>query len=71
MQIKEQTWAKMGKLKTLEEKRSWTKYCQFHHNREHDTNECFHLKEQIETLIKHERLLRFMVDQQQARPKRN
>jgi hypothetical protein len=61
----------MGNLKMLAKKRSWTKYCQFHHNCEHDTNECFLLKEQIETLIKHERLLRFVADQQQARPKRN
>lgn len=43
----------MGKLKTPAKR---TKYCQFHHNHEHDMNECFDIREQIETLIKHERL---------------
>lgn len=39
------------KIRASPEKRSCNKYCQFHWDHGHDTNECFDLKEQIDALI--------------------
>lgn len=39
------------------------KYCHFHHDHRHDTNDYFDLKEQIEVLIRWGRLWRFVTTQ--------
>ena len=40
-------------------KRNRNKYCCFHKDHGHDTNECFDLKQQIENLIRQEKLRNF------------
>ena len=42
----------LGKLKGDPNKRSRDKYCCFHRNHDHDTADCYDLKQQIEALIK-------------------
>ena len=57
MQIKEYialTW--LGKLKGDPSKRSREKYFRFHWDHDHDTFECYDLKQQIETLIRQGKL---------------
>lgn len=49
------------KLKTPPEKRS-QKYCWFHQDHGHNTEDCVVLKEQIEALIQQRRLRHFIVD---------
>ena len=49
-----------GKLKGDPNKRSRDKYCHFHHDHNHDTADCYDLKQQIEALIKQEKLQRFV-----------
>ena len=41
-------------------KRNRNKYCHFHRDHGHDTNECFDLKQQIENLIKQGKLRNFL-----------
>ena len=41
-------------------KRNRNKYCCFHKDHGHDTNECFDLKQQIENLIRQEKLRNFL-----------
>ena len=36
------------------------KYCNFHHDYGHDMNKCVALKEEIETLIKRGKLVKYM-----------
>ncbi|GKC08024.1 hypothetical protein Tco_0999634 [Tanacetum coccineum] len=43
-------------MTTLVEKRNSNKFCEFHGEVRHNTNECMHLKRQIEELIKNEKL---------------
>ena len=41
-------------------KRNKNKYCRFHRDHGHDTDECYDLKQQIENLIKQEKLRHFI-----------
>ena len=53
MQIKdEEALTFPGKLKRDPNKRSRDKYCRFHHDHNHDTSDCYDLKQQIEALIR-------------------
>ena len=49
-----------GKLKGDPTKRSRDKYCRFHRDHEHDTVDCYDLKQQIEDLIRQGKLQRFV-----------
>ncbi|KAL6967384.1 hypothetical protein U1Q18_033192 [Sarracenia purpurea var. burkii] len=42
------------------EKRFKNKYCQFQKDHRHDTKDCYDLNEQIERMIRRERLRRFL-----------
>ena len=58
MQIKnDTTLAWPSKLKGDPSKRSRDKYCHFHRDYDHDTSECYNLKQQIETLRKLQRFV--------------
>ena len=53
MQIKDEgTLTFPRKLKSDSSKRSRNKYCRFHHDHDHDTADCYDLKQQIEALIR-------------------
>ena len=41
-------------------KRNRNKYCRFHRDHGHDTDECFDLKQQIENLIRQGKLRNFL-----------
>ena len=61
MQIKDEgTLTFLGKLKGDPNKRSRDKYCRFHRDHEHDTANCYNLKQQIEALIRQEKLQKFV-----------
>ena len=61
MQIKDDHSLKWPeKMKADTNKRNRNKYCRFHRNHGHDTNECFDLKQQIENLIKQWKLRNFL-----------
>ena len=49
-----------GKLKKDPSKRSRDTYCRFHRDHEHDTVDCYDLKQQIEDLIRQGKLQRFV-----------
>ena len=49
-----------GRIKGDPSKENKSKYCHFHRNHEHDTNECYNLKQQIEALIKQRKLKNFL-----------
>ena len=52
MQIKDDPSLKwQEKMKADPNKRNRNKYCRFHKDHGHDTDECFDLKQQIENLI--------------------
>ena len=60
MQIKDEgalTFPK--KLKGDPNKRSKDKYYRFHHDHNHDTTDCYDLKQQIEAFIRQGKLQRF------------
>ena len=60
MQIKDEgTLTFPGKLKSDPSKRSRNKYCRFHRDHDHDTANCYDLKQQIEALIREGRLQKF------------
>ena len=61
MQIKDDgTLTFPGKLKSDPSKRSRNKYCYFHRDHGHDTTDCYDLKQQIEALIREEKLQKFV-----------
>ena len=61
MQIKDEgTLTFPGKLKSDPSKRSRNKYCRFHRDHDHDTANCYNLKQQIEALIREGRLQKFV-----------
>ena len=61
MQIKDDLSLKWPeKMKGDPNKRNWNKYCRFHRDHEHDTDECFDLKQQIENLIRQGKLRNFL-----------
>ena len=49
-----------GKMKGDPNKRNRNKYCYFHRDHRHDTDECFDLKQQIENLIRQGKLRNFL-----------
>ena len=61
MQIKDDPSLKWPeKIKGDPNKRNWNKYCCFHRDHGHDTDECFDLKQQIENLIRQGKLRNFL-----------
>ena len=61
MQIKDDSSLKWPeKMKGDPNKRNWNKYCRFHRDHEHDIDECFDLKQQIENLIRQGKLRNFL-----------
>ena len=61
MQIKdEEALTFHGKLKGDPSKRSKNKHYRFHCNHDHDTFECYDLKQQIEAFIRQGKLQRFI-----------
>ena len=61
MQIKDDPslkWPK--KMKGDPNKRNRNKYCRFHRDHRHDTDECFDLKQQVENLIRQGKLKIFL-----------
>ena len=61
MQIKDDPSLKWPeKMKGDPNKRNRNKYCCFHRDHEHDTDECFDLKQQIENLIRQGKLRSFL-----------
>ena len=61
MQIKDDPSLKWPeKMKGDPNKRNRNKYCRFHRDHGHDTDECFDLKQQIENLIRQEKLKNFL-----------
>ena len=61
MQIKDDPSLKWPeKMKGDPNKRNRNKYCRFHRDYGHDTDECFDLKQQIENLIRQGKLRNFL-----------
>ncbi|XP_075667861.1 uncharacterized protein LOC142637470 [Castanea sativa] len=61
MQIKDVPSLKwLEKMKGDPNKRNKNKYCRFHKDHGHDTDECYDLKQQIENLFKQEKLRNFL-----------
>ena len=61
MQIKDDPSLKWPeKMKGDPNKRNRNKYCRFHRDHEHDTDECFDLKQQVENLIRQGKLKSFL-----------
>ena len=61
MQIKDDPSLKwLEKMKGDPNKRNRSKYCRFHRDHGHDTDECFDLKQQVENLIKQGKLKSFL-----------
>lgn len=65
----ELTWP--PKMLTVANRMSQNRYCEFHNDHGHNTEECVALCFEIEKMIKTEKLIRFLADQQQQRPRRN
>ncbi|XP_065622630.1 uncharacterized protein LOC136064614 [Quercus suber] len=61
MQIKDEPSLKWPeKMKEDPNKRNRNKYCRFHRDHGHDTDECFDLKQQVENLIRQGKLRNFL-----------
>ena len=56
-----------SKLKSPPEKRDWEKYCQFHRDHGHNTEDCFRLKMAIEKLIERGHLADLVANDRQPR----
>ncbi|GFY98557.1 hypothetical protein Acr_12g0010980 [Actinidia rufa] len=62
-EIKHEEFVKWpGKIKTDPQKRNRNKYCEFHRDHGHNTEDCFQLKEQIADLIKRGYLRKYVTD---------
>ena len=69
MQIKDkEALTYPGKLKGDPNRRSKDKYCRFHRDHDHDTTNCYDLKQQIEALIKQGKLQRFVRKERTDQP---
>ncbi|GFY81001.1 hypothetical protein Acr_01g0008100 [Actinidia rufa] len=67
-EVKHEVFVKWpGKIKTDPQKRNKNKYCEFHRDHGHNTEDCFQLKEQIADLIKRGYLRKYVA----ARPPPN
>lgn len=51
-----------ARLKTPENRRNENKYCDYHRDKGHNTDECYHLKKLIEKMIKDGELTKFVGD---------
>ena len=61
MQIKDDPSLKWPeKMKGDPDKHNKNKYCHFHKDHEHDTDECYDLKQQVENLIRQGKLRHFV-----------
>ena len=61
MQIKDDSSLKwLDKMKGDPNNRNRNKYCRFHRDHGHDTDECFDLKQQVENLIRQGKLKSFL-----------
>ena len=61
MQIKDDPSLKWPeKMKGDPNKRNKNKYCRFHRDHGHDTDECYDLKQQVENLIRQGKLTHFV-----------
>ena len=68
MQIKDEPGLKWPKpLSTFSRKRDPKKYCRFHKDHSHYTDECRDLKKQIEELIQRGKLQKFIKKDHQSR----
>ncbi|GFZ00938.1 hypothetical protein Acr_14g0005730 [Actinidia rufa] len=62
-EIKHEEFVKWpGKIKTDPQKRNRNKYCEFHRDHGHNTEDCFQLREQIADLIKRGYLRKYITD---------
>ncbi|GFY90260.1 hypothetical protein Acr_07g0004570 [Actinidia rufa] len=62
-EIKHEEFVKWpGKIKTDPQKRNRNKYCEFHRDHGHNTEDCFQLREQIADLIKRDYLRKYITD---------
>ncbi|GFZ10151.1 hypothetical protein Acr_21g0007500 [Actinidia rufa] len=62
-EIKHEEFVKWpGKIKTDPQKRNRNKYCEFHRDHGHNTENCFQLREQIADLIKRGYLRKYITD---------
>ncbi|XP_050290502.1 uncharacterized protein LOC126728761 [Quercus robur] len=69
MQIKDEgALTFLGKLKGDPNKRPRVEYCRFHRDHEHDTANCYDLKQQIEALIRQGKLQRFVSREKTDKP---
>lgn len=69
MEIKdERALTFLGKLKGDPNKRLRDKYCLFHRDHDHDTSNCYDLKQQIEALIRQRKLQRFFSKERTDQP---
>jgi hypothetical protein len=71
MHIREDPELKWSKRMKMTPKKLWDKYYQFYQDHRYDTDDCYALKSQIESLIEQEKLVRFEANQQQLRPQSN
>ncbi|XP_058223093.1 uncharacterized protein LOC131332812 [Rhododendron vialii] len=62
------TWP--GKLRSDPSRRAKDKYCRFHKDHRHNTDDCIDLKQQIEDLIQRGRLQRFVTKKHQKQPRK-
>lgn len=56
-------------LRTRHHQRNRSKFCRYHNDHEHGTEECIQLKKDIEALIKRGRLKRFLGDRKDGEDK--